>query len=237
MELFFIRHAQSVNNALIELTGSDADRDADPKLTETGRRQAERLAEFLKTGEPDPRRFEENNHRGFEITHLYCSLMIRSIETGLVVSEALGVPLEALEDLHEEGGIYRVNEATGEPEGLPGKPRSHFEEHYPDLLLPEHLDENGWWNRPFEQRETRWERAHRIVQELQERHGNSDDRVAVISHGGFYNLYLKALLPLPRDGLWFTLFNTGISRLDFHSDLIELVYQNRVDFLPQGLTT
>jgi len=237
MQLFFIRHAQSFNNALVEQAGTDDDRDADPELTETGRRQAVLLADFLKTGEPDRRRFENNDRPGFGITHLYCSLMVRSVATGTSIADALALPLVAWEDLHEEGGIYLTNRQTGQPEGLPGKPRSFFEEHYPGLRLPDRLNEKGWWNRPFEDRRSRWERARRVVRELIERHGDSDDRVAVISHGGFYNLFLKALLDLPRDGVWFTLFNAGITRLDFHRNVIELVYQNRVDFLPKDFTT
>ncbi|HLV36213.1 MAG TPA: histidine phosphatase family protein, partial [Spirillospora sp.] len=47
MEVYLIRHGQSVNNAL----GSPAGRSHDPELTEIGFRQAEILAAHLADGE------------------------------------------------------------------------------------------------------------------------------------------------------------------------------------------
>jgi 2,3-bisphosphoglycerate-dependent phosphoglycerate mutase len=62
--------------------------------------------------------------------------------------------------------------------------------------------------------------------------------VAVISHGGFYNNYMSALLGLAaNDGYWFALHNTGVTRIDFRDDSVGLVFLNRVDFLPQELIT
>ena len=71
-----------------------------------------------------------------------------------------------------------------------------------------------------------------------ERHGHTDDRVAVVSHAGFYNYLLAAILNLPvSEGYWFVLNNTGMSRIDFYEEEIGLSYLNRVDFLPRELIT
>jgi broad specificity phosphatase PhoE len=71
-----------------------------------------------------------------------------------------------------------------------------------------------------------------------ERHGHTDDRVAVVGHGGFYNDLLAAILNLPqREGYWFALNNAAIARMDFDEERIGLAYLNRVDFLPKGLIT
>jgi 2,3-bisphosphoglycerate-dependent phosphoglycerate mutase len=79
MQLYYIRHAQSENNALWEATGSDEGRSSDPELTEIGKQQITCLAQFLKTGDPvlGNRRMDAQNLAGFGLTHLYCSLMVQ----------------------------------------------------------------------------------------------------------------------------------------------------------------
>lgn len=239
MQFFFIRHAQSYNNELWTRTGSDTGRSEDPELTEMGYRQAERLAEFLRQGrqKANPSRNPRNNR--FHITHLYTSLMVRAVMTGKIIAEALDVPLVAWEELHERGGIYLADQDTGEKQCLPGKNRSYFTEHFPGLRLPDSIGEAGWWNfRPYETSEVCIGRAQRFLEDLLDRHRNSEDHIAVISHGGFYNDFLRVLLGLTgREGSWFSMYNTAITRIDFHPDLFELVYQNRVDHLPGELIT
>jgi len=245
MQFYFIRHGESSNNALYAQTGSSLGRSADPELTEKGRQQALHLGRYL-AGLSDT---------GGGLTHLYCSLMVRSVDTALTVSAAIGVPAVAWVDLHEGGGIYLDKPAAegdgNSPlrEGLPGKTRREFQLLYPDLVLPLELDGRGWWNRPFEESSQRPARAHRVVQELLRRHAashpdGSEDRVAVISHGGFYNHFLRALFGLPARsdeeedlGVWFSLNNTGITRIDIQAGRLLVRYQNRTHFLPDGLLT
>jgi 2,3-bisphosphoglycerate-dependent phosphoglycerate mutase len=222
MQLYFIRHGQSKNNLMYTHTGSDIGRSCDPELTETGLRQAELLAGYL---------YQEDTN----LTHLYTSLMIRAVSTGAVVADRLGLPLVAWLDLHEEGGIY-LNNDQGEPIGQPGKDRTYFEENYHGLVLPEKLNALGWWNRPYETAAERPARAQRFLQDLFARHGGTDHHVAVISHGGFYNHVLSALLNLPKNhSLWFMLHNAAITRIDFYPDRIEFVYHNRICFIPREL--
>ena len=236
MQLYFIRHGQSENNALWLSAGSHIGRNEDPGLTEVGRRQAEFLAQFL--SQPASASSDFQNVAGFGITHLYSSLMVRAVATGTIIANALDLPLVAWEDLHEWGGIYLKDEQTDERTGLPGRNRAYFETHYPDLALPDSMGEAGWWNRPFEEPELRLPRANRVLHDLLERHGGADDRVAVVSHGGFFNYLLAAILELPgREGYRFGMSNTGISRIDFHDEAIWLNYLNRVDFLPKELIT
>ncbi len=240
MQLYFIRHGQSGNNALWMRTGSDKGRSEDPGLTEVGRQQSEFLAQFLHRADPITAVNDSDfqNVAGFGITHLYSSLMVRAVGTGTIIANALDLPLVAWEDLHEWGGIYLKDEQTDERTGLPGRNRAYFETHYPDLALPDSLGEAGWWNRPFEEPELRLPRAKRVLHDLLERHGGTDDRVAVVSHAGFFNYLLVTILNLPgREDFWFVLNNTAISRIDFDDENIWLSYLNRVDFLPRELIT
>lgn len=241
MQLYFIRHGQSENNFLWTQTGSGDGRSDDPDLTLAGRKQAARVAQFLRQADPTAAAntpYDVQNVGGFGITHLYCSLMLRAVATGTVIAGAIDSPLTAWEDLHEEGGIHRKDEQTGERIGLPGKNRAYFEAHYPGLVLPDSLDEKGWWNRPFEDYEQRPIRARRFLRDLLERHGGTDARIAVVSHGGFYNQLLRAILNLPdKKSCWFALNNIAISRIDFSDRGIALNYSNRVDFLPGELIT
>jgi len=224
MQFYFIRHGQSLNNLIYATTGSDKGRSCDPELTETGLRQAELLAGFL---------LEEK----INLTHLYTSMMIRATSTGAVIADRLGLLLIAWPDLHEEGGIYLNNE-DGIPIGQPGKDRIFFEENYPGLVLPETLNASGWWNRPYETAAERPARARRFLMDLFTRHGGTEHRVAVISHGGFYNHFLSSLLNLGNNhSLWFMLHNAAITRIDFYPDKTEFVYQNRLNFLPRELIT
>jgi 2,3-bisphosphoglycerate-dependent phosphoglycerate mutase len=241
MQLYFIRHAQSENNALWYRTGSNQGRNEDPALTRVGWQQAEILAEYLARTDfnlkPNNRDFQ--NVAGFELTHLYTSLMVRAIATGSLLAEALHLPLVAWEDLHEVGGIWREQPESGMRVGQPGRGRAFFESRYPDLILPGSLDHQGWWNRPYEEPLQRADRARRFVRDLLDEHGGTEDRVAVVSHGGFYNEVMHALLDLPtRNGVSFTMNNTAITRVDFVGTRPEVVaYTNRVDHLPADLVT
>jgi len=241
VQLYFVRHGQSANNRLWDQTGSSEGRSVDAELTEAGRKQAELVARFLRRPSPPDATLERDyyNAAGFGITHLYSSLMVRSVATGSIIAETLDLPLVAWKDLHEVGGIYREDEQTGERIGQPGHTRAYFEAHFPRLALNA-LDafEAGWWNRPHETPEQASARAQRFLHDLMERHGKNEDRVAVVSHGAFYNTLLRAILKMPDEGnCWFLLNNAGISRFDFRGDHIELMYLNRLDHLPPDLVT
>ena len=246
MQFYFIRHAQSENNLLWQRTGYSKERSEDPRLTVVGRQQAHLLAQHLRG--PDPSMAAQGrdpqNVAGFGLTHLYSSLMVRAVDTGTIIARVLGLPLVAWEEAHETGGIYRRDEQTDERIGQAGHNRTYFETHYPDLMLPDSLGESGWWNRPFEEPEQRMARAQRFLRQLLERHNHTEDRVAVVSHGGFYRYLLAALLKLPEwKEIWFVLNNTAIARIDFldenpdGAEHTALVYMNRVGFLPKELVT
>ena len=239
MRFYFIRHGQSVNNAIYEATGRSDGRSEDPILTEIGQQQARLLADFIRAKDAQASADEQKPKRDyFGITHLYTSLVLRSVQTGTLVGDALKITLVAWPEIHETGGIYLEDPLSGEFRGQPGKTRSFFKEHYPGLILPDSLTDEGWWNRPYETEEVRQLRAKNVLQVFLERHAGTDDRVAIISHGGFYVELMRQVFSVAGEKIWFFLNNTGITRIDFDPDGVAvLVYHNRTDHLPDRLLT
>jgi 2,3-bisphosphoglycerate-dependent phosphoglycerate mutase len=240
MQLYFIRHGQSENNALWGQTQDTKSFLIDPRLTSIGRRQTELLADHLVHTQPESRdgAWDPQNTTRFGITHIYTSLMLRAVETGTILARRLDLPLTAWVDLHERGGLVLDELPDQDPVGYPGQNRDFFEANFPQLVLPDGLGDTGWWGRPWENEVQRKERAVRVVKELQARHANSKDRVVLISHGGFYIHFLAALFGFPDEGgWWFLLNNTAISRIDSFSQEIQLVYHNRVAHLSDDLIT
>jgi len=247
VQLFFIRHAQSQNNALFSAGRGAEVRSHDPALTALGRRQADCLAEALAAANPEltADRADSQNRAGFGLTHIYCSLMQRAVATGTVVADRLGLPLHGWLDWHEEGGLY-LDGPNDERLPTPGPGRADFARDYPRLVLPEDVTDAGWWvlpgqppvDRPFEEQPERLLRAQRVLAELAVRHPHPDDRVAVISHGGFYNHIIGALTgqALPHR-LNHLLNNTGISRMALTPEGNFLIYQNQCRHLPDELVT
>ncbi len=241
MQLYFIRHAQSTNNLLWEMTGYDEGRHEDPELTDLGKEQAKMVAKFLahqSTHQPTTRDAESQNVDGFKLTHLYSSLMVRAMDTAAAIAEATHLTPVARTDLHETGGIWLKHPETGERNGLSGKTRAELAARFPQFVLPEVLNgEEGWWSQPMEQWEDGFSRAALLLAELKETHGEND-RVAIVSHGMFYNQLIKVLLGLPQEmDIWFAINNVAITRIDFNDWGMRLAYFNRVDFLPPEMVT
>ena len=238
MQLYIIRHAQSINNAIGQ---GESEQSSDSELTAVGRRQAELLAGFLaQTGEG------RRNGGRFGLTHLYTSMMMRAASTADVIASAVSLPAVAWAEIHEIGGLYS---RSGERGSLSGPNRADFAKRFPDLVLPDWLGERGWWNRPFEgDAATVLERAEGVVDRLMDEHGGTDDRVAAVTHGGFFRALRRILLEVPEGSPAFghpdedrpKIYNTSISRIDFDTNkrsAARLAYLNSVDHLPEDLLT
>lgn len=246
MQLYFIRHGQSVNNA--GWGDPNYKESPDPVLTGTGIEQARLLADHLEQNQPliEHKDWDPTNRHGYGITRIYASLMERAAHTASFTAGGLKVPFEAW-DIHESGGIFG-RDGDMKLKGLPGKPRSFFEAQFPAFKLPETLDESGWWReRPQETEDECQLRAERIWRDLLTRHGDREgqpeERIAFVSHGGFFMHLMCAILDLPwkngSNGLksWFLLSNCSISRFMIRDGHVTICYLNRTDHLPGHLVT
>lgn len=253
MRVYLIRHGQSAGNVNYLDNVGDPSRvehhDADPQLTDVGHRQAKLLGEHLSHPQGEPVRYpwlpdEDRVPVGFRITHVYCSLMLRSIETAQYVARACGLPLVVHSDLFEMAGIYDYDE-DGNMVGIPGPGRAFFEERFPDLVLQDDIDPDGWYNRPFETNEMFLERVRNIMPTFEERHGDTDDCIALVTHGDTIDQIINELTGAARhsanyDSHWcanWVFLNASITRIDYVGSSRAVVYTNQTGHLPPDLVT
>jgi 2,3-bisphosphoglycerate-dependent phosphoglycerate mutase len=247
MELYIIRHGQSVNNALPD----DQPRVQDAPLTEIGTQQADLLAQYMTDGRNrDPWVSLDTGYSYHEdqptwgITHLLVSPMHRAMQTMRPLANALGLKPEIWIDIHEHGGIYQTVE--GVVTGFPGRTRPQITEEFAGYVIPDGVTDAGWWTRADNPEP--WYvaagRAISVATELRKRaqhareHGITE-RVALVTHGTFMDALVKALLnQLPTQQHFFLHYNTAITRFDFmDGDRVLMRYLNRTEHLPRHLIT
>ncbi|MEX1020993.1 MAG: histidine phosphatase family protein, partial [Litorilinea sp.] len=207
MKLFIIRHAESRNNRLgLDLDYKDymAQRSADPPITELGQRQAQVLAEHLAhaispehyvEGSPD----DDQSTNGYRLSALYCSAMLRTMQTAQPAAEKLGMTPHLWIDIHEHGGMFEGNPHTREGfVEYPGLTRAEIGERFPGYVLPEAITDTGWWRGGYEDMPGCYARATRVARDLRRRAQEGfekelEERIAIVSHGTFIDSLLKAL--------------------------------------------
>ena len=153
MELFIIRHAQSTNNALLD----QATRVVDPPLTEIGLRQADLVAQHLARGVDHETAAIEgqgaDTPSGMGIERLYCSAMIRALQTATAIGRALDLKPHVWVDIHEEGGMWLDHGPSEGIRGHAGMTRGEIARRFPDCVLPDdEITEQGWWRYAQEER-------------------------------------------------------------------------------------
>ena len=234
-QIYLIRHGQSSNNAIAD----QRQRTADPGLTHSGHAQAQRVARHLKEqADKTDLRDGRSGVVGHGIERLYCSAMLRTLQTAQPIGAALGLAPEVWLDVHESGGIWLDSQDGRGPIGHAGVRRSELAARFPGFRVPDAVTESGWWNRPFERPEQMVARAARVADAIRSRLAQAEGRSAIVSHGTFLNMLIAHLTAGgPVAGVFFSNHNTAISRLDFDDDRVMLRYLNRIDHLPPELVT
>ena len=223
MELYLIRHGQSTNNRGDE-------RVPDPPLTEFGRKQADKAGQALKD---------------VGVTRLYCSAMLRAVQTAAIVGEHLDLAPHVFVGIHEWGGIWedRVDSSIIQ---LPGLTRLQLRDVCPTVVLPDDVTDEGWWFPSCDSNEQApalddaqilqlvSRNCLEFIAHLDQHHVGEDEKIGAITHGGSGSILLGALLetPLPKKSLnRFPHNNTGISKIRRTRDDTQFLYLNRTRHL------
>lgn len=242
MRVLIIRHAESGNNRLAQGLEYDAymqQRTADPSITELGEIQVQLLVEHLVGDGSRPDDAPPHGKGAYGITDLYCSPMLRSLQTAYPIAQALGLTLTIWTDIHEHGGMFTGNPRTGENLVIdPGLSRTAIEQLYPGVVIPESITPHGWWTGGYEDMPACYGRAIRVARELhrratRERAEGISSVLALVTHGTFMDALLKALFrQIPARQHFFYHVNTAITRVDFNpDDMVVLRYHNRTTHL------
>ena len=242
MDLFLIRHGESTNNALADVS----QRVADPELTELGRAQAERVAAYLAAGlHLAPA--ERAEDRPF-LDQLYCSAMIRALHTAQAIGQAMESAPEIWVAIHEMGGIYLDHGGERGAVGYPGLTRAEIAARFPASVAPAAVGEDGWWDAGMETNQQAQHRAMGVAADLLARAGEKT-RIGLVTHGGFMNLLLWALgnglwregeqedVAAVQGGFYYAHKNTAITRVSLRRDPASVVveYLNRTEHLSDEL--
>ena len=221
MDFYLIRHGQSVNNA------SPDTLEPDPALTNLGREQADRVGKALK-------------EKG--IRRLYCSPMLRALQTAEIIGRILSLPPHVYVGLHEWDGIWEASVGRYGAT-LPGLTRTQMRQVCPNVVLPNDVTDEGWLFSEWENVELMLERAYRdagaFIQQAEAIHDKSDERVAVVSHGGFLATMICAFFGLtPNDDPdHFAHRNGAISKIRKTPEGTQLRYLHRISHFPKEMLT
>ena len=242
MDLFLIRHGQSFNNSL-EASDETEKRVADPELTEKGRKQAQAVAAcFADGGHLDG---PERTGGGSRLDFLYCSAMIRALQTAVPIGESLGLSPEIWIDVHEVGGLW-LEQEDGSIRHVSGLGRGEMGERFPRCVPSDGVRGGGWWRGGLEPQEARDGRAASVAAALKDRAAERC-RIGVVSHGGFMSKLVSALAkPTGGDWRWdpdandggayFEHANTAITRIELTpEDRLSIRYLNRTHHISQEL--
>lgn len=213
MELYLIRHAQSLNNAL-----PDDQRVEDPALTEVGEQQAALLAKWITS---------------LRLTRLIASPFLRTLLTAEPIHRETKLPVEVRAELHEQGGCYSGHTPQNMM-GRPGMTRLEIEQRFPSFQVAADIDGHGWWrSQPHENHELAQQRAARLLERTREEFGHTDERVGYVMHADIKLLFLGHFHPEPLE----TPRNVSVSKIVFNSKIVRLEEYNIVHHLPPHLIT
>ena len=228
MDLFLIRHGESTNNVLTDVS----QRVADPELTAKGRVQAERVAAYLAEGFHLAPAEREEDRPFFD--RLYCSAMIRALHTAQAIEQAMESKSEIWVAIHEMGGIYLDHGGERGTVGYPGLTRAEIAARFPTSVAPAEVGEDGWWDAGMETDEQAQRRAMNVAADLLARAGE-ETRVGLVTHGGFISLLLSALDNQGIDDDYYGHENTAITRIALAPGDTVIKYINRTEHLPDEL--
>lgn len=196
LELYLIRHGQSMGNAgygeKTEITLKEAN---DPLLTEKGLLQADKVGVYLSKTEFD---------------YIYSSGLIRAISTadGIIRHQSEKKPLNILPVLAEVG-------ISPEYDGITVEEMKEFCE---TATLANGISEDSprVYHSTFENEAEIFDRAKTVMEYLQSRYNNGE-KVAVVAHAAFLTILIFYIMGLNEAPVFdIAIQNTGITKVIFY---------------------
>ncbi|XP_053992647.1 uncharacterized protein LOC128883853 isoform X2 [Hylaeus volcanicus] len=217
MRVYFVRHAQSMNNAMHQSEHINfVSRHHDPPLTLVGKQQAEFAAAWLYNH--IQKLCSENQHHNHDTPlAILSSPMIRALETAQVMSKQFNsLPIIVMPSICETGGVFsgsRVNSVVSSKDSKSQKhshdvaPSNQSESfhngitvdalylRFPTVSVAQNIQKNGWWFGSRETSANAYTRACNFSRLLW-LHAlmNPKSTLIIITHGLFLDMLLKSLL-------------------------------------------
>lgn len=213
MEIVFIRHAESLNNEQYFLYGNSKKYILDPPLSELGERQAAALADFLTV-----------HREEYNFDHIFISPMQRAMQTAYAFAHLYpDCPKVVWPWIYEGGGCREV--LSWEPYEVrisTGMSRSQILQRFPNFTVPDEITEEGWYFLPgIETKSHLIYRAFHVIEYFINEFGETDQKIALVSHGDFHNHFMHAILrSAPQPNTWFISENTAMTEVGYHKDRI-----------------
>jgi len=132
------------------------------------------------------------------------SPLLRALATAHIIAERIDHrPIEVWPDLRE-----------GADDDYRGCSRAELRSRFPRVAVHADMPDEGWAY-PGDTRERFAARSQRMLDLLTTRFG-VDDRVVVVTHGGFANHLLRAIARIPPDApVWFEMANGALTTVRF----------------------
>lgn len=137
------------------------------------------------------------------VTHIVSSPLIRSLATASIIADVVGVT---------SFGVWtELREGWGELHR--SFVRAELQRRFPRALLPASVSSEGWDHGGDVSYEIFFARAEQSLDLIKKQFG-PDDRVVIVTHGGFANYLLHAILRIERTTpRWFDLSNCSVSHV------------------------
>ncbi len=225
LTLYLVRHAESQNNALPE-----HQRVSDPPLTDLGLQQAEKLGA----------RLHRESQNGSTPEVILTSPFLRTMKTIHPASTRLSQSPVIWSNLYEAGGCYEGH-IPGQTSGKPGMTRSDISEQFPGYVIPDDIDENGWYRHDdFEPWQAASKRAKDLSIQLLDTFAGKSNPVLCMIHGDLIRLLLSHFCPADSMLSNTDVANTSVTCLQFNADAPsapDVLMHNNTDHLkPQEIS-
>lgn len=205
MRIIVIRHAQSSNNVLSEISYDiyANGRTEDPMITEKGEEEAIVIGRFLKNNNFKIDKCMQKWLFVYSITIpniitnitlVFSSASQRSLLTMNIIANVYNkeTPKELFLEIHEFGGVYKG------VDGMPGMNADEIKAKVPEIIIPnEDSLMFGWWKSDTKETEEAFkDRVKKAINKLKDlaKVSEEDYTVCIITHGLFMNAFFSSML-------------------------------------------